>query len=153
MQKILLRTVAAIGLCLPEAVAAFDASGTAVYPVLKLMVYSGDTITEEMVAMKTAAQLGGLGPIVTDRRSLIGKAARRTLLPGQPIPRNALREPYAVLQGRTVPLIFQSGNITITGLALALESGSAGEVISARNPDSGVVIRGLIQADGSLRAQ
>jgi flagella basal body P-ring formation protein FlgA len=74
------------------------------------------------------------------------------LLPGQPIPRVAIREAYVVIQGKTIPVVFQSGTVTITGVALALESGSAGEMISARNPDSGIVIRGIVQPDGSLRA-
>ena len=79
--------------------------------------------------------------------------ARRTLLAGQPIPQNALRDPFVIRQGKTVSLIFQSGNISITGIAVALESGSAGEIIGARNPDSGMTVHGVVQADGSLRAQ
>ncbi len=125
----------------------------AVFPALKVAAYTGDTITPEMVVLVPAGHQSVLGSIVTDKESVIGKMARRTLLPGQPIPRNALREPYTVLQGKTVSLVFQSGSITITGVALALESGSAGEIVSARNPDSGIVVRGVVQADGSLRAQ
>ncbi len=105
-----------------------------------------------MLTSKPAEEIRGAGPLVTDEESLIGKTARRTLLPGQPIPKVALRESYIVFQGKTVPIIFQSGTVTITGIALALESGSAGEMISARNPDSGVVIRAFVQPDGSLRA-
>jgi flagella basal body P-ring formation protein FlgA len=52
-----------------------------------------------------------------------------------------------------VSFVFQSGNITITGVAQAAESGSAGEIVSARNPDSGALVRGVVQPDGSLRAQ
>jgi flagella basal body P-ring formation protein FlgA len=94
----------------------------------------------------------GVGAFVTDSESLIGKTARRTLLPGQPIPKVAIREAYVVFQGKTVQVIFHSGTVTITGIALALESGGAGEMINARNPDSGIIIRGVVQPDGSLRA-
>ncbi|MGC2395473.1 MAG: flagellar basal body P-ring formation chaperone FlgA, partial [Rhodomicrobium sp.] len=76
----------------------------------------------------------------------------RTLLPGQAIPKVAVREAYVIFQGKTIQVIFHSGTVTITGVAYALESGSAGELISARNPDSGIVIRGIVQPDGSLRA-
>ncbi|MGO9461247.1 MAG: flagellar basal body P-ring formation chaperone FlgA [Rhodomicrobium sp.] len=153
MRRKLLPIGAMIALCWPGAAAALDAGGSGAIPAVKVTVYPGEIITAEMIVLRAGVQLPGLGPVVTDRQSLIGKAARRTLLPGLPIPKNAIREPYVVLQGKTVSLVFQSGNITITGVALALESGSAGDVINARNPDSGVVIRGLIQADGSLRTQ
>ena len=121
-------------------------------PVAKRTIYPGDTITEDMITLKPAAELKGVGLLATDVESLIGKTARRTLLPGQPIPRVAIREAYVVFQGKTVPVVFQSGTVTITGVAFALESGSPGEMISARNPDSGVVIRGVVQPNGSLRA-
>ena len=131
-----------------------SAAEGAVYPVVTRTLYPGDTIGEDMVAMKPiAGQAPAAASLVTDPQGLIGKAARRTLLPNQPIPKVAIREPYVVLQNKTVPLIFQSGAITITGEALALQSGSAGETVSARNPDSGIVIRGVIQSDGSLRTE
>ncbi|MGO9984524.1 MAG: flagellar basal body P-ring formation chaperone FlgA [Rhodomicrobium sp.] len=153
MQKAFLRAAAAIVLLLPQAGAALGGGGSVAYPVLKQMVYPGDIITDDMIAMKREAQLTGFGPVVTDRHMLAGKAARRALLPAQPIPKNAIREPYAILQGRTVTLFFQSGLITITGIATALESGSAGETVNARNTDTGIVIRALVQPDGTLRAQ
>ncbi len=124
----------------------------ALLPVAKRIIYPGDTITEDMITLKPAAQIKGVGPLATDAESVIGKTARRTLLPGQPIPRVAIREAYVVFKGKTIQVVFQSGTVTITGVALALESGSAGEMISVRNPDSGIVIRGVVQPDGSLRA-
>lgn len=148
----LLRIGAIAALLLPAAAAASE-SGAAAYAAVKVTVYPGDTITAGMVELLAAGQPQRLGDAFTDKESLIGKMARRTILPGQPISRSAIREPFSVQQGKTVPLVFQSGNITITGIALALESGSAGDVISARNPDSGAVIRGTVQADGTLRAQ
>jgi flagella basal body P-ring formation protein FlgA len=142
-----------LALCLPGQGLASDAGTATGFPALKLALYPGDTITADMIMMRPAVSISGLGAIVTEKDSVIGKVARRTLLPGQPIPKNALRDPYIVLQGKTVPLIFQAGNITITGAAQALESGGAGDVIGARNPDTGVTIRGVVQSDGSLRAQ
>jgi flagellar basal body P-ring formation protein FlgA len=153
VHNILLRTGMAMALCFPAGAFAYDASGSAVYPVLKVTVYPGDTITQDMVALVPAGHRSPLGNIATEKESVTGKMAQRTLMANQPIPRSALREPYAVLQGKTVPFIFQSGTIIITGVAQALESGSAGEIVSARNPDSGTVVRGVVQSDGSLRAQ
>ena len=41
--------------------------------------------------------------------------------------------------------------MTIIGIASALEAGSAGERVRARNLDSGVTIVGTVQPDGTLR--
>ena len=143
---------AAVVLSLLLAGSALADGASAQLPVAKQTIYPGDTITEDMVTLKPAAQIKGVGALVTDTESLVGKTARRTLLPGQFIPKVAIREAYVVFQGKTVPVIFHSGTVTITGIGLALESGSTGEIINARNPDSGVVIRGVVQPDGSLRA-
>lgn len=147
-----LRIAAAIAALLLQAGAVLADEPAAAFPVPKKTIYPGDTITEDMLAQKPAERMKGVGAFATDMESLIGKTARRTLLPGQPIPKVAIREPYIVFQGKTVPLVFQSGTVTITGVAQALESGSVGERISARNPDSGFVVRGVVQPDGSLRA-
>ncbi len=148
----IVRKGAAIVLLLSFAGSVLAAEEAAVLPVAKHTIYPGDTITEDMIAFKPAEQIKGAGAYATDADSLFGKAARRTLLPGQPIPKAALRDPFVVFQGKTVPLIFESGTVNITGLAVAIELGSAGDTISARNPDSGVVIRGVVQPDGTLRA-
>ena len=150
--RILLRTGSTIALFLAVAGAVLADDAVAPIPVAKQIIYPGDIITEDMITLKPATQIKGVGALVTNVESLIGKTARRTLLPGQPIPRVALREAYVIFQGKTVSVIFHSGTVTITGVAFALESGSAGELISARNPDSGIVIRGIVQPDGSLRA-
>ncbi len=153
MRNKTLRIGTAIALCFPAGALAYDAGSAAVFAALRVTAYAGDTITSEMVVLLPAGHQPVLGGIVTDKESVVGKMARRALLPGQPIPKNALRDPYIVRQGKTVRVVFQSGSITITGVALALESGSKGEIINARNPDSGIIIRGAVQADGSLRAQ
>jgi flagellar basal body P-ring formation protein FlgA len=150
MRETLLGLAAVVALCLPAGAQTYDAGGKAVFPVLKVTAYPGDIISADMVVLVPAGHQPALVSIVTDKESAVGKMARRTLLPGQPIPKNALREPLVIQQGKTVSLIFQSGGISITGVAVALESGSAGEIISARNPDSGVLVRGAVQADGSL---
>lgn len=150
--RILLRTGGTIALFLVSAGAVLAEGAAAPIPVAKQTIYPGDIITEDMITLKPAAQIKGVGALVTDAESLIGKTARRTLLPGQAIPKVAVREAYVIFQGKTIQVIFHSGTVTITGVAYALESGSAGELISARNPDSGIVIRGIVQPDGSLRA-
>jgi len=125
--------------------------GGRVVPVPKRALYPGDVITEDMLSSKQLSESENAGSFVTEASGLIGKTSRRTLLPGLPIPKVAIREPVVVRQGKAVSLVYESGTVRITGVAMALQSGSVGETISARNPDSGVVIHGIVAADGSVR--
>jgi flagella basal body P-ring formation protein FlgA len=121
-------------------------------PVPRVTLYPGDAIAAEQLAERPfAADLVNQTAVHVEREALVGKLARRTLLAGQPIPRNAVREPYLVTQGRAVQLVFKSGGLTITGVGVALQSAGGGELISVRNVDSGIIVRGTVQADGSVR--
>ena len=91
-------------------------------------------------------------PAVVDaREALVGKVARRTLLPGQPIPVDGVREPYVVNQGKTAVVVFEAGGLTITASALALQTGGIGDLVQSANVDSGKVIKGTVAADGTVR--
>ena len=72
-------------------------------------------------------------------------------MPGVPIPMNAVTEPNAISNGARVRVVFQQDGLDIETYAIALQAGRVGQVISVRNPDSGMTISGVIQADGSVR--
>jgi flagella basal body P-ring formation protein FlgA len=122
-----------------------------VLPVPKITIYPGDVISSGALGTKrfnpAAAQL----PVFQTPNGLVGKVARRTLLPGRPIPLNAVRDASVVQVGKQVRLVFESGGLTITGIGIALQNGGVGDVLSLRNTDSGVTIRGTVQADGSVK--
>ena len=65
---------------------------------------------------------------VLDRNALVGKTARRTLLPGLPIAANAVGEPKIVTIGAMVRVVFVEGGLTITTYASALQAGVVGDV-------------------------
>ena len=113
-----------LSLSLADCVAAEDA--VTQFPVARRTIYPGDTITEDMITLKAADQIRGVGAYVTNPENLLGRTARRTLLPGHPIPKVAIREAYVVFQGKTVSVIFHSGTVTITGIALVLKIGKHG---------------------------
>jgi flagella basal body P-ring formation protein FlgA len=73
------------------------------------------------------------------------------LLALQPIAINAVREPYLVNQGKAVLVVYETRGLTITSQATALESGSVGDDVNLRNNDSGLLIRGTVASDGSVR--
>lgn len=90
------------------------------------------------------------GAVATRLVEVEGKVARRTLLPGRPIPIAALREAWLVEQGKAVEARFDAGVLSISATVVALQSGSAGDLIRLRNPDSGKSFSGTVMGDGSV---
>jgi flagella basal body P-ring formation protein FlgA len=121
-------------------------------PVPRATLYPGDVIGEEQLADRAfIAHTVARASVFEGREGLLGKVARRTLLPGQPIPLNAIRDPYVVMQGKAAMVVFEFGGLIITSHATALQNGGIGEVVSLRNNDSGAVIKGTVAADGTVR--
>ena len=121
-------------------------------PVPRAVIYPGDVVSDELlVARAFIAHTVARATIHEAREGLVGKVARRTLLPGQPIPLTAIRDPYLVTQGKTAMVVFEHGGLTITMNALALQNGGLGDVVTLRNLDSGAVIKGAVAPDGSIR--
>jgi flagella basal body P-ring formation protein FlgA len=121
-------------------------------PVPKATVYPGDALSEELLVQRAFIAHTVARPTVFEARAaLVGKVARRTLLPGQPIPISAVRDPYLVMQGKTALVVFDHGGLIITMQALALQNGGVGDVVTLRNVDSGTVIKGTVAPDGSIR--
>ncbi len=126
---------------------------TAMAPVPRMVVYPGDIIRDDMlmdVPMKEV-QGGVLNSTIEARSGLVGKMARRTLLPGRAIMPIALNNPRAVINGAEVRLVYIDGGLTIAASASALQDGAVGDVIKVRNADSGLTVSGVIQSDGSVR--
>lgn len=121
-------------------------------PVPRVTLYPGDVIADEqLVGRAFIAHTVARGSIVAQREALIGKVARRTLLPGQPVPVGGVRDPYVVNQGKTAVVVFEADGLTIATSALALQNGGIGDLVSLRNLDSGNVIKGTVAPDGTVR--
>lgn len=120
-------------------------------PVPGITIYPGDPITDEMLTERRfRLTRASLEAVVAGREMLVGKVARRTLLPGQPITINAVESPKLVRRGVPVRIVFTEGGLTIITYAEPMQSGSVGEVIRVRNTESGTVIVGVVQTDGSI---
>jgi flagella basal body P-ring formation protein FlgA len=121
-------------------------------PVPRTTIYPGDVISADQIMDRAfIAHTVTRSSIFDNRDALIGKVARRTLLPGQPVPVNAIRDAYLVSQGKSSIVVFESGGLSITMHAVALDNGVAGDIVKLRNPDSGVIIQGTVERDGSVR--
>jgi flagella basal body P-ring formation protein FlgA len=77
--------------------------------------------------------------------------SKRTLLAGRTIAISALRQPFAVTRGSNVRLVMSMGDMMITAAGTPLDDGSIGDVIRARNMDSGIIVNGTVLENGTIR--
>jgi flagella basal body P-ring formation protein FlgA len=120
-------------------------------PTPRVVIYPGDIIHNDMLSDLPAETARGIGPFAETRSSVIGKMARRTLLPGGAIPLAALDVPRLVVNGAVVNLVYLEGGLSISAVGMALQDGAAGDFVRVRNDDSGVTVTGVVQPDGAVR--
>lgn len=135
----------------PAAAAAPMAAGVPV-PVPAVTLYPGDSLASAAFGSRMVPQeLVDRGGIIAREEALAGKVARRTLPAGQPVPTNAITDATVVTKGVATRVHLKAGGLAISGYALALESGPVGAFIRLKNMDSGQIIVGQVEADGSVR--
>jgi len=122
-------------------------------PVPTVIIYPGDVIKDNSLVDRDFSADFPTSKLaaIDSRAALVGKVARRTLMPGFPIPASAVSDPKAVANGAKVRLLYEDGALAITAYGTALQAGSVGEIISVRNLGSGLTVSGSVQADGSVR--
>ncbi|KRE15730.1 hypothetical protein ASE63_15925 [Bosea sp. Root381] len=141
--------LAIVLLCLSAFGPAQATPESVVLPVPAVTLYPGDVIGDAHLvdrAFRTAARVS-----IDNRLAIVGKVARRTLLPGQPIPLNAVDDPKVVRRGVPTQVVFRENDLVITGLVEPTQSASVNEMVKARNPDTGLMVVGVVQADGTIR--
>lgn len=79
-----------------------------------------------------------------------GMITTRTLLPGRTIMLSALRRPFTIKRGDKAKLVYDNGVLRITASGTPLADGNTGDLVRARNTDSGVIISGTVMADGTI---
>ena len=121
-------------------------------PVPRITIHPGDTISDDQIMDRAfLAHTVTRSTVFDSREALIGKVARHRLLPGLPVPVNAIRDAYLVNIGKASLVMFEVGGLSISMQAIAMDNGAVGDVVKLRNPDSGVVIQGTVSRDGTVR--
>ncbi|NBN64878.1 flagellar basal body P-ring formation protein FlgA [Microvirga tunisiensis] len=120
-------------------------------PVPRATIHPGDLITEDMVIIRRFPdQTTRRFQVVVSRSELVGKIARRTLQPGHPVPATAIAPDIVIKRGEPARLVFQEGSLFIIAQAEALQNGTVGSFVRVRNIDSGLIVTGKVQPDGSV---
>jgi flagella basal body P-ring formation protein FlgA len=148
------RAFAAFGLALFALGAAHQpaSSQEQIYPVPTTTIYAGDVISAGMMKARSypaGARFRVL--MVENPKSVVGKVARRTLPPGEPIPLNALEDHRLVSRGVPTTIIFEEGGLSIVGIGTPMDNGTAGQMIQVKNMDSGRIIVGRVDPEGRIR--
>lgn len=121
-------------------------------PVPAAVVYAGDQIVQGMlVDKKFSVPDAAAKNYVLLRRQVEGLYAKRTLLPGKPIPLAYVKLKDSVVQGVLTKATFEMNGLVISTFLIPLQSGVEGQLIDARNPEYGRTIKALVKSDGSLQ--
>ncbi len=114
--------------------------------------YPGDTIKESMLRLQAYPTTYRARAAVIDAPlAIVGRSARRMLLPGEPVPVNAIDDPRLVSRGAPTQMIFEENGLVITAVGAPLQNGGLGETIRVRNTDTGRIILGTVMADGRIK--
>ena len=126
-------------------------AGESLMPVASRTIYPRDVIVADMLDERAVALRNGTaGAYVENKADIIGKVARQTLLKGALIPAYAVEAAKLVTNGGQVRIVFRANGLVIVAYGAAMQDGTAGELVRVRNSDSGLIISGTVQADGSI---
>ena len=121
-------------------------------PVPASVIYPGDQIAPgSLVDKQFSVPDAAAANYVLSRQQIEGMYAKRTLIAGKPIPLSYLKLKENVVQGVLTRATFDKNGLSISTFLIPLQSGSAGELIDARNPEYGRTVKALVMPDGSLQ--
>ncbi|MGU3358998.1 flagellar basal body P-ring formation chaperone FlgA [Methylobacterium sp. M6A4_1b] len=141
--------LAALGLALLAGPAAAD---DLLLPVPTVTIYPGDTIKAAMLRVQAYPDTFKARTAVVDApMAIVGRVARRMLLPGEPVPVNAIDDPRLVSRGTPTQIVFEEQGLLITAVGAPLQNGGLGDVIRVRNTDTNRIVLGTVMADGRIR--
>ena len=139
---------AILALVLPAATALSGEYGTAVVPTT--IIYPGQEIEGGQVEMVDVTNPNLIEGYARKVSEVEGMVTTKTLLPGRTIMISALRQPYTVKRGDKIVLVYNNGGLRITAAGTPLADAITGDMIKARNTDTGVIIAGTVMADGTI---
>ena len=141
-----------LGLSLAPALAEPAPADDLLLPVPTVTIYPGDTIKETMLRLQAyPSTFKARSAVIDAPLAIAGRTARRMLLPGEPIPVNAVDDPRLVSRGAPTQIVFEEQGLLITAVGAPLQNGGLGEVIRVRNSDTGRIVLGTVMADGRIR--
>lgn len=120
-------------------------------PVPLRAIYPGEILESSNFTMKLFNVTPALrASYVFEQNQYERKEAVRTLAVGKPFLLQSIRTAEDVKKGQPTKAIYSSNTVEIQGTLVPLTGGSVGEVIEARNPASGGVVKAIVADGGTL---
>ena len=121
-------------------------------PVPAVAIRAGELIRDDMITERIFDPNAlGVAMFIEGRQTIVGRMARRGLLPGQSIPTNSVEDPWTIARGAMVKVVVEDSGLSIVTYGSAMQSGAPGSLITVRNTDTGVIIRAIVQPDGTVK--
>ena len=128
-----------------------DNAAAAMVAVPRATIYPKTAIRAEMLEQAPVSALRdatGEEPLAVEE--VVGKSARRTLIPGRAIHASDVGPPILVKAGANIDLEFAEPGVVVTARGVALEDGGIGSKIRFRNAESGSIAVGVISPSGRV---
>ena len=133
---------------------ASSAGKLVVIPVPINIIYSGQLINASLLMGRDVpANYVKRVNVLVKETDIIGKVARRTLLPNKPIFMNFVVTPDVISVNRPTIMEYSTGMLKITAEVIPLASAKEGELVRARNIHSGTIVSGIAMANGTILAR
>lgn len=110
----------------------------------------GDLIGPTTVTVTKLDLAGVRGLFYSDPAAVIGKEARRNLAEADVVLATQLAEPAAVERGNKVTIVARHGPVRIKSAGEALGDGRIGAQVRVRNLDSGRIVHGWVESQGTV---
>lgn len=116
-------------------------------------IAAGEIIDQSDVTQATMPLNAVAAHILRSERDIVGKEAKRILLPGRPIASHSVVEPRAVLRGDSVTISYANGILDLTAPGRALEEGAVDDFIRIVNLQSSKTITARVVQGGLVRVE
>lgn len=126
---------------------------TALVPILTRNIERGDALRADDVSLERRDKTLLAGDPALDPATLPGMAAKRALKAGTLLRDGDLSRPVLVERGSQVTMVYQSGGLSLSLKAKAMDSGGLGETVSIQNPASKRIVQGTVMAQGLVKVE
>jgi len=128
--------------------------------LLIALMTAGPVLADALVPLRTIPARALIGPedvgrsdatvpgALVDPALVVGLEARIALYPGRPIRAGDVGPPAVVERNQIVPLVYQSGALTISVEGRALDRAGPGEMIRVMNLSSRATVTARVGSDG-----
>lgn len=111
----------------------------------------GDIVREEALTTVRLPRTKVIAGAIYDADVIVGKAAKTSLRPNQPLARKDFERPILVGRGDNVTVSFEVGNMKLTTRARSMADGAQGDVIDVMNLQSRRIVPAVVLSRGQVR--